>query len=107
MTLETTTTQPPGRPMIELVFFAGCPHVDAARERLREALRDAGSGATWVEWDVHLPSTPARYRDHPSPAILIDGRDVLGDADPAGPCCRVDGAPPVATILEALGRLTG
>jgi hypothetical protein len=47
--------------------------------------------------------TPKHLRQHGSPTILIDGRDVTGDpAGAAAMACRVDGVPSVALIIEKL-----
>jgi hypothetical protein len=95
-------------PTIDLVFFDGCPHVEAARQALREAL---GAAAAWREWrsdDAALPRYAAGYG---SPSIFVAGREVTG-ASAAGTAsaCRVyadaagrrSSAPTVATILGAL-----
>lgn len=75
-------------PRIELVYFAGCPNVEAARDAMREALAEAGLGAEWQEWDRNDPGSPDRVRNYGSPTVLVDGHDVdpaSSDAD----CCRV------------------
>ena len=87
-------------PRAELLFFAGCPHIDASRAQLRLALAAAGLPLEWSERDDP--------RGYGSPTILIDGVDVLGAAPGAGASCRVyrktevRGAPPLAAILGAL-----
>ena len=43
-------------PLIELVYFTGCPHVDAARAALRTALNAAGLPAQW-----RVGSNPPRH----------------------------------------------
>ena len=78
---------------VQLLFFAGCPHVDAARRVLRQALDSVGLGAVVVEQiDVEADSTPAEFRDWGSPTILIDGVDVAGERGPSGRSCRLYGA---------------
>lgn len=98
------------RPRIEVVYFTGCPHVDAARAAVRGALAEAGLEARWREWNRDDPRTPAALRGYGSPTVLVDGRDV--DPAPADAnCCRLyaDGenwrsAPSVAMIRAALDR---
>lgn len=75
-------------PRIDLVYFAGCPNVDAARVAIREALRDAPAVSVWQEWDRDDPATPETLPVHGSPTVLVDGRDVAPAAEDAG-CCRV------------------
>lgn len=95
-------------PRIDLVYFAGCPHVEAARAALREALGDVPGVASWREWDRDDPRTPAAFRVHGSPTVLVDGRDVAPVVEDAG-CCRVyagregfGGAPSPEAIRAAL-----
>jgi len=77
-------------PRLELVYFPGCPNVDAARASLRAALTAAGMAAVWREWNRDDPATPEALRAFGSPTVLVDGRDVSpGDADTGGACCRV------------------
>jgi hypothetical protein len=89
-------------PPIELVYFTGCPHVDAARESLRAALNAAGLPARWVEWDQTREATPERVHAYGSPTVLIGGVDVTGAAPTHGRSCRADGIPAVAVIVDAL-----
>ena len=88
---------------IELVYFEGCPNATRARENIRAALEGAGAAPEWDEWDLTLESTPEGYRQHGSPTVLVDGRDVTGEgADTVAMACRADGAPSVATIAGKL-----
>ena len=90
-------------PPIELVYFTGCPHVDAARAALRAALNAAGLPAQWREWDQTHPETPERLLGYGSPTVLVGGVDVTGRAPAnAGRACRADGIPPAAAIVAAL-----
>lgn len=94
---------------IELVFFAGCPHVEAARGQLRAALRACHLAEEWTEWDVEATNAPAHVRGYGSPSILVDGVDVSGIGPVSGGSCRVyadsevRGAPSVAALVSALG----
>jgi hypothetical protein len=90
-------------PPIELVYFTGCPHVDAARAELRSALSALGLPAEWREWDQAHPETPPRVLGYGSPTVLIGGLDVTGmPSANAGRACRADGIPPAIAIAAAL-----
>jgi hypothetical protein len=89
---------------IELVYFGACPHTEAARVNLRAALASARVGSHWTEWNQDEPTTPNRFRAHPSPTVLVNGRDVASGGQPVeAPACRASGAPSVAEIAAALG----
>lgn len=90
---------------IELIYFAGCPNADRARENVRAALEAADLGAPVEEWERDDPSAPAYVRSYSSPTVLVDGRDVTGvGATGNAASCRADGAPPVALIRQAIAR---
>jgi hypothetical protein len=96
---------------VQLLFFEGCPHVDAARRALREGLDSTGLGDVVVEQiDVDAASTPVELRDWGSPTILIDGVDIAGERGPTGRSCRLYGnarqarAPSKNLIEERLRR---
>ena len=77
-------------PTVELIFDSACPHVEIAREQLRQALSQLGRRAAWVEWDRAAPDAPAYARRYASPSVLVAGRDVAGDALlDGGPGCRL------------------
>jgi hypothetical protein len=99
---------------VQLLFFEGCPHVDAARRALRQALESVGLGEVVVEeLDVDAASTPAQLRDWGSPTILIDGVDIAGERGPSGRSCRLygnagnAGVPSRSLIEEQLRRAQG
>jgi hypothetical protein len=103
-------------PVIELIFDRGCPHVDAARAQLREALTLAGHGPTWTEWDRTSPSSPPHAQRYGSPSVLVGGRDVVGgELLEGGAGCRIyyDAtgarvpAPTAQMILAALNAAAG
>lgn len=87
-------------PRVELLFFPGCPHVDAARTQLRRALAVAGLSASWEERD--------ETDGYGSPTILVNGVDVLGEPRGDGAACRLylgselAGAPPLKELVRAL-----
>ena len=64
---------------LELVYFQGCPSVDAARAAIRGALEALGLPLSWQEWDLDDPHLPTQLQAFPSPTVLVRGRDVLGD----------------------------
>lgn len=93
---------------VELLYFPGCPHIDAARSQLRAALRLVGRDEAWTERDVTAADAPAHTRGYGSPTILVDGLDVSGVGPCAGQSCRVyadsevRGAPSIAMIVAAM-----
>ncbi len=88
---------------VELIFDATCPHVEAARAQLREALTRAGRPATWTEWDRAAMNAPRYTQRYASPTVLVDGHDVAGGEtlEPGGSGCRL-GTPSAQVILAAL-----
>lgn len=100
------------KPEITLVYDADCPNLPAARLALREALEHEGLEPRWVEYDRAAPGTPAPLLRYGSPAILVDGVDVAGDAvDATATSCRIYaserglcGVPPPETIAAAIAQ---
>lgn len=76
---------------IELLSVPDCPHVNAARDLLRACMKDLGLF-------LEVGEIQAEY---PSPSILIDGADVMGDPGYRAASCRLD-VPTRAAILSAL-----
>jgi hypothetical protein len=76
---------------VELLWFRGCPHAASARDLLRRCVEELGL-------DVQIEE---REGDHPSPSILVDGRDVMGSAQERTRACRID-VPVRERILAAL-----
>lgn len=91
-------------PRVELLFFPGCPHVEAARTQLRRALEATGLPASWEEHD--------ETDGYGSPTILVNGVDVLGAPRGDGASCRlylaseIPGAPPLEALIRALTSMT-
>lgn len=98
---------------IDVLIFDGCPNVDAALRRVREALEAAGKRDAVVRvLRVEDEEAAQRERFLGSPSVRVDGVDV----EPAarvrtdfGLQCRVyafeerlDGTPPVEWISAAL-----
>jgi hypothetical protein len=91
------------KPLIELVYFRGCPHVEGARAALRTALQELGLPVQWREWDQARPGVPSYVLGHGSPTVLVSGRDVTGAKPrPAARACRADGIPSPQVIAAAL-----
>lgn len=97
-------------PEIALVYDADCPNAQAARVALREALLSVGLEPRWREYDRAAPGTPASLASWGSPSILVNGRDICGDAGSAAAgSCRLylsgqglSGTPPIAAIAAAI-----
>ena len=76
---------------IELLHVQSCPHVEEARRILRSCLADLG-----LEWPIEERQGP-----FPSPTILINGIDVMGEPEAQGAMCRLD-RPDAKRIVAAL-----
>ena len=85
---------------IQLLYFEGCPNVDAARAAVREALAIDAVDAVVEEIDVEAPAAPAWARGWGSPTILVEGEDVAGQSPLGSSCCRLyaGGAPSVDAV---------
>ena len=94
------------KPEVELVYFRGCPNVEAARQALRAAFAAMGVTPEWKEWDQECPDVPARIQGYSSPTVLIGGRDVQGGtAGTEGRACRADGPPSTEQICSSLAAM--
>lgn len=99
---------------VTLVYFAGCPHVEAAREALRQSFALVGIPPAWVEIDTAAEGAAAPG-GWGSPTILVGGADVIGAASEGGFACRLyvdehgrrSEAPSVESICVALRRALG
>ncbi len=105
----------PIEPVIELIYEKTCPNIDKARVALLAALAYSGWPTHWQEWEQNDPSAPPVARHFGSPTILVNGRDVAGEAPSEElPRCRlyadvegrIRGAPTVASIVAALSWKT-
>lgn len=100
---DSASRAAPPPPAIELVYDADCPNVDRARDALRQALAVAGQQQGWSERVQEDGSEESCLR-HPSPTILIDGRDPFGVEAGRAAGCRLyeNGSPAVAGLAAAL-----
>lgn len=100
---------------VELLYVEHCPNVALARERLTEALQQAGVDASVREQVVRDEAQAVRFGMRGSPTIRIAGVDVAaGGTDDGALSCRlyrdgdrVQGAPSVADLAAALRRRLG
>jgi hypothetical protein len=87
-------------PRVDLLFFPGCPHLEAARTQLKAAFTRLDLPASWTERDD--------AQGYGSPTILVNGVDVMGASPGNDASCRlyvgteVPGAPPLQALLRAL-----
>ena len=89
---------------VQLLYFQGCPNLDAARAAVRDALAAEKLDTPIEEIDVEDPAAPEAVRGWGSPTILIDGKDVSGHEPSASCACRLyaGGAPSVASIRDRI-----
>jgi len=80
---------------ISILYHAGCPHARAAIDLVHRCVAHLGLAIAVREV----------VGDHPSPTVLINGRDVMGTRPPPGRACRLD-VPTEDRVLDAL-RLAG
>ncbi len=93
-------------PTIELIYFDGCPNAEPARTNLRQAVTAFELGTDWKEWEQGDPQAPEYVKQHGSPTILVNGRDVTGvEAGVTGAACRAGGAPSIEAIRAALEEI--
>ncbi len=74
---------------IQLLYFDGCPNVEAAAVALKRCMDSAGLTEPVERVDVNASDTPASLQTWGSPTILINGVDVGGDSSSDASCCRL------------------
>jgi hypothetical protein len=102
-------------PLVELLWWEGCPSWMRTLEDLRAAVTEAGLDPTRIvvrEIDDEAQAEAERFVG--SPTILVEGQDIQppGEDEPTGLTCRVyrlrDGrispTPDPADLREALAR---
>ncbi len=97
---------------VQLVYFDGCPNVEAARHNLRHALAKHRLTGPIEIVCTSASDAPLELRGWGSPTILVNGVDVGGEPAPSGPSCRlyrspdgrIQGFPPLPLIEAALIR---
>jgi hypothetical protein len=76
---------------VELRSVADCPNVARIRDLLRSCMEELGLP----------PQVDESQGEYPSPSILVNGTDVMGDPGYRTASCRLD-LPTRAAILQAL-----
>jgi hypothetical protein len=79
-------------PVLELLWWEGCPSTDRALAELREALSDVGLDQAEVRLsEIETDDQAGEVGFRGSPTILIDGVDIAGASpdDHVGLGCRV------------------
>ena len=82
------------QPEVELLHLPDCPNVDAARNLLRACLSEMGLTS------LEVADTAG---DFPSPSILVNGIDVMGQPATEFASCRLD-LPTRERVMSALAR---
>jgi mercuric ion transport protein len=65
---------------VELIYEKGCPGLQQARHALVEALTSLNMTPDWSEWEQSDPGLPDHAKGFGSPTVLVEGRDVAGEA---------------------------
>lgn len=101
-------------PTLDLIYFAGCPNVQATRESIKTACVLEGLALDWQEWEQSDPKTPSQFKGYGSPTVLVNGKDIFCEkADNAAEKtqnCRIyqgmTGVPSAELIQKALREYT-
>lgn len=79
-----------GSPLIELLWWDGCPSYPAARAELQAALRELGADPdAIVSRELRTDAEAGDEAFAGSPTIRVDGRDLFPSDEPIGLSCRV------------------
>ncbi|MBE7447324.1 MAG: MerC family mercury resistance protein [Deltaproteobacteria bacterium] len=91
---------------VDLVYSPDCPNVPLARTNLMLAFGRVDMKPHWSEHRIGDPDAPEHTRGYGSPTILVDGRDVAGEAPSSEVTCRLYSgatrAPAAEQIAQAL-----
>lgn len=95
-------------PVIQFLYFHGCPLAPRARDNLVQAIGSLSSrnSVSFEEVDLMSGQTPQDLQRWGSPTILLNGRDITG-APPGDACtCRIyasqGGVPTAQEISDAI-----
>ncbi len=95
---------------IELLGFPGCPHTPLLRSNAQAALSLVAEGWALEEVNQETLDFGDLRRGWPAPTLLVNGRDLFGMPEPAGPSmgCRVyeGGMPSPERIAERLRTMS-
>lgn len=102
------------RPLVEILYFEGCPNHEAARALVERVASDLHLHPRIALVDVSDPQAAVRQRFLGSPTVRVDGRDVEPGSDAREDfalSCRVyrtahgpSGQPDPAWVRRALGE---
>ncbi len=93
---------------IELIYFDGCPNIEAARNNIKLACEKSGVNPDFKEWNQNSSDAPDHVDGYGSPTILVNGVDVGGqrsDCCSTGNCriyLDMTGVPSVDIIQNAM-----
>jgi uncharacterized protein (DUF1786 family) len=65
---------------IDVLYFEGCPHAASTLALVRSCATRFGADVAIVEHEG----------DYPSPSVLVNGHDIMGDLGATGRACRRD-----------------
>ncbi len=95
---------------IELIYFDGCPNVQAAKDNIKAACDNLKIEHSVQEWNHNDDNAPDYTKKYGSPTILVNGKDIAGGP---GDCCAtgncriyadMTGIPSVELIQTALEK---
>ena len=69
------------RPLVELLYFDGCPNYAPAQALIERVSAEVGRSVELKLVNVAEPDTAAKERFLGSPSIRVDGRDIEPGAD--------------------------
>jgi hypothetical protein len=102
---------------VEILYLLGCPNHVPAVDRVREVLRQEGTPAEMVEFEVKDAATAQQIGFLGSPSIRVDGQDVEAASRAVrafGMMCRtyidggrLAGVPPPEWIRAAVREVRG
>ena len=72
--------EPRSRVTVDVLYFDGCPNAATTLALVRSCVARFGGGVEIVE----------HQGDHPSPSVLVNGEDIMGDPGTTGRACRCD-----------------